>query len=423
MHDWINNTINVNLSDLNGRITSSGSNTTDQMRVATNGIINSSAWNRTVGIIETTNHSDIVKIYNNISVLGTNYGGSNEWAEFEGSTTFAHAAGYFNMSSINIKHNGENKIMIGLADASNLAAAPQDTLSVPIIAVIQDDNDLSSLIGIYYKNSTGDIYGVSQYGSDLDLGSSPGIFNALAGGDFNIYGDTSGNKAWNINSDYNYDMQIGTMGLAITPNIKAYNSTGDQTLFFNSTNGKLDTKNICIDYDCIASWDAVNLSGAGNTTQQMIDAVNETALNLSNAFGYNIDIEYTNYLGSDFTLTDGDLKRNVTATADQVIVDNLILIPELDYNVTAGVVVIYPALYDSQRVTLYSNTNNAYANYLGSGCSGSTGDTNRALTTGLNEQVVVDNLMLQRNYDYSSNLTHVKFLVPIYDNQRITVWG
>lgn len=64
MHDWVNNTINANLSDLNGRITSSGSNTTDQMRVATEGVVNSSSFKRnTTGIYQQENH-DIVKIGN-----------------------------------------------------------------------------------------------------------------------------------------------------------------------------------------------------------------------------------------------------------------------------------------------------------------------------------------------------------------------
>jgi hypothetical protein len=163
--------------------------------------------------------------------------------------------------------------------------------------------------------------------------------------------------------------------------------------------------------------------GGGNSTQEIINAVNGSALNLSNSFGYAIEIEHTSFLGSSFSGNDGDTNRNITINAEMVVIDNFNLHPESDFNVSNGVLIVYVPIYDTQRITVYTNTNNQYLNYFGSSCSGSDGDDNRILTTSYNEMVIVDNQMLHKNYDYTSNSTDITFSVPIYDTQRITVWG
>jgi len=160
-------------------------------------------------------------------------------------------------------------------------------------------------------------------------------------------------------------------------------------------------------------------------THLFLDAnyYNKTQVNAlcNNGSGGQANLNSTNYLGSNLTGSNGDANRQLTVDADLVAVDNFFLIPTTDYTNSGGVITFLNPIWDDQRITVWDSglTN---VNYLGSDCTGSSGNTNRVLTASNAELVAVDRFFIQPTYDYTANSTHIKFLNPIWDSQIITVW-
>lgn len=87
--------------------------------------------------------------------------------------------------------------------------------------------------GFYYSVFTlNGTDGAFTLGSDVD---DPWV--AASGGNFSIFGDSSGNKAFFINSDNNYNINIGSNGLTTAPDLYMYDESGNVVVAFDGSTG------------------------------------------------------------------------------------------------------------------------------------------------------------------------------------------
>jgi len=186
-------------------------------------------------------------------------------------------------------------------------------------------------------------------------------------------------------------------------NLTKFTSQGN--VFINNS---LNVTKLCLDNngECIYSWSEVNM----------------TSVNVTGGGG-GVDLDYTNYLGSDFSGSDGDKERTLQANVEMVVIDMQYLHPDIDYTYNGTHLILNESVYDEQVITLWSDSGFSYTNYLGSDLTGADGSKNRELTHNNSEMIIVDMQLLQPVYDYTSTGTTVTFLEPVYNEQTITIWS
>lgn len=135
----------------------------------------------------------------------------------------------------------------------------------------------------------------------------------------------------------------------------------------------------------------------------------------------------TDYVGSDCSGGDGDVGRVLLHGDYAVMVglDNFMLHPVVDYSQSGGEVTFNVKVFDTQKVTVWTNVSGMLSstNYAGSLGSGSDGDEDRVFTVGAGAVVVVlDRFALHPVYDYVVNGSQVTIHSKVWDSQVVTVW-
>jgi len=142
--------------------------------------------------------------------------------------------------------------------------------------------------------------------NDLEVDSTATITGSIYANANNFYWNYDGSDAdvnmyffdspggatqeW-LKWDNNDDRFESSNDVYVTGNVEATGDvlvTGDVRATNLNARGWVNGSSLCVGGSCIDGWSDVNGSDTYNTTQQMIDAVNESALNLTNSFGYPI---------------------------------------------------------------------------------------------------------------------------------------
>lgn len=150
---------------------------------------------------------------------------------------------------------------------------------------------------------------------------------------------------------------------------------------------------------------------------------NETKLNDTIDLRVDSQLNSTNFLGSDFSGSTGDLNRTLNIGIDTAIVDmeRQSLHPDIDYEITAGVLKIFLPVFDQFRIMVTTKLGLKSFNFLGTDLSG-TNPTKFIAFADTPIAITLERQSLISNTDYTFNGTHVTFDVFITDQMRITIW-
>lgn len=150
---------------------------------------------------------------------------------------------------------------------------------------------------------------------------------------------------------------------------------------------------------------------------------NETKLNSTIILVAGSQLNSTNYLGSDFSGPTGDLNRTLNIGIDIAIVDmeRQSLHPDIDYEITAGVLKIFLPVFDQFRIMVTTKLGLKSFNYLGTDLSGAN-PTKFISFSSTPITITLERQSLISGTDYSFNGTDINFNVFITDAMRITIW-
>ena len=128
--------------------------------------------------------------------------------------------------------------------------------------------------------------------------------------------------------------------------------------------------------------------------------------------------------GSSLSGSDGSTSRQYYYNASWISLDNYILNPTLDYTQSvSGLITFSIPVWNEQKVSLWKNNINITSvQYTGSSFSGSDGLLNRQITVINPFMIAVDNFLMHENIDYSVSGSTINMLIPIYNEQVITIW-
>jgi len=136
------------------------------------------------------------------------------------------------------------------------------------------------------------------------------------------------------------------------------------------------------------------------------------------------DLNYTNYLGSDFSGSDMEINRTLVIGIDVAIVsmERQTLHPEIDYEITGGELKIFRNVFDVFRITVTNKGSLVYTNLQGSDLSGTNPNKSFSVAT-TPELIILERQTLRPGSDYNYNGTDINFNIQIEDVMRITIWN
>ena len=159
---------------------------------------------------------------------------------------------------------------------------------------------------------------------------------------------------------------------------------------------------------------------------QAIDDLNNTIQNINGTGGAG-GFRTRNYLGANFTGSNGDVNRTLNLSAGEVIVnlERNTLIPSQDYLYNNNELTIYLPVFDIYKFSITEFNPNLFRElfYLGSDLNGT--ETNRTLQLTYEPFLIsLERQQLIKDLDFVFNETTkvVEFNVYITDDMRLSVW-